>query len=632
MTWFSLFRAARFLAGSLVFAAVVWLVVPLVRGGLPLGDDGYKILSFRAQYVLGTGDAAGAMTVVETIVVEFKKPRHGIFRTLPTSYQGLETPVTNISVTRDGEPEEAQVSEHISAVDIRIGDEDHYVGTHELVVYVLTYTYGGVIRNVGDHQELYWDINGTGWDSPIDEVSARVSVPAELVPSLTGGQACYWGSFGSTDKCDIWTIPQPDAGVVIASGNSTVSAGGTQTIAIGFKAGALPVPGIAPNVKNALIAIWVIAGLVIGVAVVFMSLAAARRYAINHRTSGVHFTPDPDIPPILAAALMGNPGRGLVAELLRAANERHVKLAGGGKTGSPLTAELASWPTDWSSASKLALDSVFRQRDTGEVAEVKSRLQGLTRPRAKELLDLTVSEGLIAPSGKGIASSLLIGVSLTCILTIVIGNVAAVPGEAIIPPLVVCLMGWAILYGLHMRWQNLSEKGRSAMAYLAGLRAFLRASEAQRMRVVQGEDTSQRVGKAELIPIFEKLLPYAVALNLEDSWQSSVGATIETDRKLEWLPEAGLGAVVQELAGSGWRERRNWRTYQDDQHTSIRRWASDRQAAFVLRREESSSRRADRVGSDDGHASSFGNSGGSGGSSGGGHSGGGGGGGGGGSW
>lgn len=51
-----------------------------------------------------------------------------------------------------------------------------------------------------------------------------------------------------------------------------------------------------------------------------------------------------------------------MAEVLRAASERHVELSGGGDSGEPLKAKLITWPEDWHSASKVTLEAVFGTR------------------------------------------------------------------------------------------------------------------------------------------------------------------------------------------------------------------------------------------------------------------------------
>ncbi|MFV0451260.1 MAG: DUF2207 family protein, partial [Propioniciclava sp.] len=122
----------------------------------------------------------------------------------------------------------------------------------------------------------------------------------------------------------------------------------------------------------------------------------------------------------------------------------------------------------------------------------------------------------------------------------------------IVTPVIVSVVCLGVLYGLLMRWYRLTRSGVSAFRYLNGLRMFLEASEADRMAMVQGEATSERRGDDLFVPIFEKLLPYAIALGIEDSWQRAVGTDLEPE--MTWLPSVG-GAPVRLMVadfGSGY--------------------------------------------------------------------------------
>ena len=125
----------------------------------------------------------GSLTVTERIRVrsENRKIRHGIYRDFPIRYreQGgywRRVGFSIISVRRDnhGEPFFTQPSGDHKR--IYIGDKNTYVdpGTH---IYEITYKTTRQLRYFDKYDELYWNVTGNRWDFPIDKVIARVTLP-----------------------------------------------------------------------------------------------------------------------------------------------------------------------------------------------------------------------------------------------------------------------------------------------------------------------------------------------------------------------------------------------------------------------------------------------------------------------
>lgn len=143
----------------------------------------------------------GDIVVTETIdvTVEGNQIRRGIFRDLPHYYEDDEIEGNVLpyqynvqSVTRDGEREPYQTTVDGNAFRVIIGDEDVFL-TYGRHTYVIKYEVKNQIRYFDDHDELYWNITGNYWAFPIEEASARITLPnrAEVT-----GQSGYTGGFG----------------------------------------------------------------------------------------------------------------------------------------------------------------------------------------------------------------------------------------------------------------------------------------------------------------------------------------------------------------------------------------------------------------------------------------------------
>ncbi|HOW35128.1 MAG TPA: DUF2207 domain-containing protein [Candidatus Omnitrophota bacterium] len=189
-------------------AVVFWL--SLMFSGLAQAQE--RILSFDSDIVVHT-DAT--MTVTETIRVRSTahQIRHGIYRDFPTSYRdrfgnnyivGFDV----LSVARDGQSEGYHFENLSNGKRVYFGRSDTLLSPGE---YTYTFTYK-TSRQIGffkDSDELYWNVTGNGWSFSIDNASATVKLPTGAVSQIIETTA-YTGFQGSrgTD----FRITQDDSG------------------------------------------------------------------------------------------------------------------------------------------------------------------------------------------------------------------------------------------------------------------------------------------------------------------------------------------------------------------------------------------------------------------------------------
>jgi len=161
-----------------------------------------RIDDFASRVVV---DAAGALTITETITVEAAgdKINHGIYRDFPTLYDGpwgtrRGVPFAVVAVERDGRAEPYHLGDQDNGVRVYIGDSTIELphGQHR---YALTYRTGLQLGFFPDHDELYWNVTGNGWMFPIDHASARVELPPD-VPRPGIRLDGYTGPQGSTQQ------------------------------------------------------------------------------------------------------------------------------------------------------------------------------------------------------------------------------------------------------------------------------------------------------------------------------------------------------------------------------------------------------------------------------------------------
>lgn len=213
--------------------AILMIVAGVALPGVASADvNDFVVTNFTADYYLTRADAQGQMRIVEQIAVDFHDYNHGILRAIPTSYKGhsLHLKLNKVSST-SGAPAQYSTSGSNGNLVLKIGDPNRTVtGNQE---YTIDYAVDNVITFYGNHDELYWDINGDQWSQPFTAVQATVHLPSGL--QLSGQRPlCYVGGYGSTSqRCSIGsTIPG-----VISAQASNLGIGETLTVVLGLQKG-----------------------------------------------------------------------------------------------------------------------------------------------------------------------------------------------------------------------------------------------------------------------------------------------------------------------------------------------------------------------------------------------------------
>lgn len=147
----------------------------------------------------------GSMSVVETIAVraEGKKIRRGIYRDYPTDYKDMlgnrvRVGFELIDVQRNRSAEPHRIEKRSNGVRIYAGSADVFLEPGEYE-YTIGYRVTRMLGFFDDHDELYWNVTGLGWDFPIDNASASVRLP-EGVDAGEIQVEGYTGGFGSTEQ------------------------------------------------------------------------------------------------------------------------------------------------------------------------------------------------------------------------------------------------------------------------------------------------------------------------------------------------------------------------------------------------------------------------------------------------
>jgi uncharacterized membrane protein YgcG len=84
---------------------------------------------------------------------------------------------------------------------------------------------------------------------------------------------------------------------------------------------------------------------------------------------------------------------------------------------------------------------------------------------------------------------------------------------------------------------RVTERGAPVRDHLIGLRDYLQLAEADRIRMLQSPEGAERSGPeaAEVLHLYERLLPYAIIWGIEKEWAGVLAMQAErTDASLDW--------------------------------------------------------------------------------------------------
>lgn len=161
-----------------------------------------RILDFHAD-ILVMPD--GWIDVTESIRVraEGNRIRRGIYRDFPTAYRdklGNDYVVgfDIVSVHRNGEREDWHTQNIRDGVRTYFGNSNRYINSGEHT-YTFRYRASRMLGFFENHDELYWNVTGVNWEFPIDRASATVVLGFDAPVDAVTAEA-YTGAFGYTNR------------------------------------------------------------------------------------------------------------------------------------------------------------------------------------------------------------------------------------------------------------------------------------------------------------------------------------------------------------------------------------------------------------------------------------------------
>jgi hypothetical protein len=166
-----------------VQALLALLCLSLVSTAQTSDDETERIRSFDSHIILNADGTMQVRETIE-VQAAGDQIRHGIYRDFPTRYKDhlgnrYSVAFEIVGVQRDGNPEPYHTQGISGGVRIYFGDSNTMIspGIHR---YVFTYNTNRQLGFFTGHDQLYWNAVGLGWDFPIDAATATVVLPPQI--------------------------------------------------------------------------------------------------------------------------------------------------------------------------------------------------------------------------------------------------------------------------------------------------------------------------------------------------------------------------------------------------------------------------------------------------------------------
>lgn len=479
--------------------------------------------------------------VQETITYDFgDTEHHGIFRDIPYRYArdgaNYRVRLAVRSVTDGaGRPVPFQQSKTGGMIRVQIGDPDALVSGRQM--YVVIYAVQRAINFFDDHDELYWNVTGNGWEVPIELATAEVSLP-QAVPVEQWEVSCYTGVLGSTDKNCRADAGAGDGATFAASG--ALAGGEGLTIVVGWPKNIVVKPATGQQVGWFLADNWPIGLPVLALAVMYYLWVTRGRDPKGRGT----IIPVYETPRGLPVAAVGTivdervDAKDISATIIQLAVRGYLKIREIEQKKLLFSSKdyelVKSKEADAAlhEYEKTIFQGIFDAGETRTVSSLKNKFYVHLKTIRKQLYEEVVGGGYFSISpdlvrGAYLASCIFVTIGLVALGAVVVGGVA-------IAVAVVC---GAAMAALAWSMPRKTKQGVETLEEIRGFQWFLSVTETDRLKFHNAPEKKPEQ--------FEKLLPYAMVLGVESEWAKQFEGIYKTPPDwYEGRPGSAFNAVV----------------------------------------------------------------------------------------
>jgi uncharacterized membrane protein YgcG len=565
------------LSTGLLLCAVLHAQNPVAADSPSATGDRYanrpqeRIYSFHADITL---DTTGLAVITEHIRVYAAGDaiKRGIVRRIPVFREDRHGHKRRVDihfteVMKNGEPEPFTEKMEGEEKCIYIGSKEVLLGTG-VYDYAITYETRGHVGFFDGYDEFYWNVTGNGWAFPIDSASAVLHLPGAAVIKE---MACYTGVKGATERACY--CARQDNGTAFIQTSRLLNTGEGLSFAVAWQAGLIKRPGYWEtwynSAREGLLAVAGL-GLLLGV------------YYRNWRKYGR----DPEMPVVVPSF---HPPFNWSPAVLRYVFKKQVDnkvfsvalinmavkkaLTISGEKNKYAIRKKEGDSTLLAPEEKAALTALFKGKvgdldiDNWNYARFNRAREAFEESLKKQVeiksffhkngkqafwgsalaiallvvyfayvtpVDVPVTTWVALPFGVVGTGMLILGISqlkasrVVGIILIIFGGIFALPALLVLVPALAALSPAGLLFCILVlvSWivylkliKAPTVLGADAEAKIRGFKMYLETAEEHRLNMLMPPDKTPE--------LFERLLPYAIALEVENEWGNKFQSVLE---------------------------------------------------------------------------------------------------------
>lgn len=517
--------------------------------GAASGLTGERILSYAIDVQV---NADNTLDVTETIRAHADgiQIRRGIYRDFPTRYKdrygnGVVVGFDVLGLLRDGKPEPWFTEYRDNGVRVNFGNDD-FLPVPADYTYTLSYRTNRQVGFFQDHDELYWNAIGTGWDFWIEHATVNVRLP-QPVPVAQMRAEGYTGAQGAQGQDYAASLPAP--GQARWTLIRPLSPNEGLTIVLSFPKGIITP---ASSRQQAVFFLKDNRGVMVGLGgwlLIFAYLLL--RWAQIGRdpapgTIIARYEPPAGHSPAQLRFIgkMNIDDRCFTADLVDMAVKGLVRISSEKKPLLPEKWTLERTPLqadiDLPESQRVLLNALFTGSDVLPVTPANRSRFMSARLQQFRTLEQACNGRMFKRNGAPVGWAVLAGIATMAVAF----KLADGLGIPILIGLSLVMLVTFITFGFLMPAPT--AEGRKVLDEIAGLKLYLSVAERSDLARLSGPDAPPVLDAKR----YEALLPWAIALDVEDAWTRKFTDAVgvmqaqQASSNLSWYHGASMGSMT----------------------------------------------------------------------------------------
>ncbi|MEI6237647.1 MAG: DUF2207 domain-containing protein, partial [Candidatus Saccharibacteria bacterium] len=523
----------------ILLAFIISFVGLIASSAHAQNTQNFSINKFDAFYELSKSNKnISQMNVNEYILASFPDfdQNHGILRALPQVYNKADLKLQINKVDTSTGPQDTQPrawtytkSTQNDNLILKIGSANNFV--HGQQLYHIGYSVQNVVNKYTDHDELYWNVNGTQWQQTIESEVATVTLAKDIASSYIKA-ICYTGVYKSTaSNCQITESTDNNIKKIKITASNKLLPSENLSFALWFNPNTFEVAKPSHTFAYIFAAIC-LASLLLPIIVFTAMLNKWRKYGRDPKGRGTivaQYEPPEDSSLVINDFVLNEHHRNIsiTAQLIDLAIKGYLMIIDSSPDASKdknhkfslqLLKSTEGLSSEQIEVLKMFFDDNLQINKNVNIDDLKNKLNSKTATLAKNTAVLATDGGYFASNPAKIKNR-YIGWGIACIILAFIGffTLILIPVSAgLIITAIVLFIGAKIMPAR-------SIKGVELHDYMLGLKLYIGMAEQERIKFHQSPSSAERkrinlTDNRQMIKLFEALLPYAMLFDMEKQW------------------------------------------------------------------------------------------------------------------